>query len=244
MLYTQFNPHPALADYIDAFWTAAGDRKQLIAEKILPDGCVDIIFNAGSDCKTDNGEVTLKNGGAYLVGTMTRFKNTNMNPETKLLGIRFKPAAFSAFYKFCSLHTLTDQTIEFEKALAPDLQKTINHSTAYLNHFFLNRLSKPKHTLISIVADIQNHKGQTNVNELATRHFTTIRQLERNFKQHIGSSPAAFINLVRYQFALSAIENKSARRTLSDIAFDYGYYDHPHLTNEIKRYTGVTPSQF
>jgi len=243
MTYNQFDPHPALMDYIDAFWTATGDGKELTTEKILPDGCVDIIFNLGEDCKTDDNNFTMQNGKVYLVGTMTRFKKTNMNPGTNLLGIRFKPAAFSAFYKFSSLHEVTDQTIEFEKVSSPDLQKTIQHSTAYLNHFFLNKLSKPKHILLPVVADIQNHKGQMNVPTLAQRHFTTTRQLERSFKQHIGVSPKEFINFVRYQFTLSLIQNKNSARNLFDIAFDCGYYDHAHLTNEIKRYTGVVPSQ-
>ena len=243
MTYNQFNPHPALTDYIDAYWTVVGDGNELKIEKILPDGCVDIIFNLGADCKTDNSSFTMYNEKAYLVGTMTRFKETNMNLETNLLGIRFKPAAFSAFYKFSSLHEVTDQTVEFEKVLSPDLKKTIQYSTAYLNHFFLNKLSKPKHTLLPVVADIQNHKGQLNVNTLAQRHFTTIRQLERNFKQHIGISPKEFINLVRYQFTLSIIQNKTSKRSLLDIAFECGYYDHSHLTNEVKRYTGLVPSQ-
>ena len=109
MAYKQFNPHPALADYVDAYWTATGDGNELKTEKILPDGCVDIIFNLGADCKTDNSTFTMQNEKAYLVGTMTRFKETDFYPETNLLGIRFKPAAFSAFYKFSSLHELTDR---------------------------------------------------------------------------------------------------------------------------------------
>lgn len=243
MAYNQFNPHPALAAYIDAYWTVAADGNELTTEKILPDGCVDIIFNLGADCKTDNSRFTMHNEKAYLVGTMTRFKETNVNPETNLLGIRFKPAAFSAFYKFSSLHEVTDQTVGFEKTLSPDLQKTIQYSTAYLNHFFLNKLSKPKHILLPVIADIQNHKGQLSAHALAQRHFTTTRQLERSFKQHVGISPKEFINFVRYQFTLSVIKNKASNRSLLDIAFECGYYDHSHLTNEVKRYTGVAPSQ-
>lgn len=243
MTYAQFNPHPALIAYIDAYWTATGNGVALKTEKILPDGCVDIIFNLGADCKTDNDNFLMKNDKAYLVGTMTRFKETTMSPETKLLGIRFKPAAFSAFYKYASLHEVTDKTVEFEKILSPDIQKTIQHSTSYLNHFFLNRLSKPKHILLPVVGDIQNNKGQLNVNDLAQRHFTTIRQLERSFKQCIGISPKEFINLVRYQFTLAKIQSNTSNRSFLDIAFECGYYDHAHLTNEVKKYTGVAPSQ-
>lgn len=243
MLYKEYSPHPDLANYIDAYWTARGCEKGNSVENILPDGCVDIIFNLGADCKTDNETVTMQTEKAYLVGTMTHFKPTSINPQTSLLGIRFKPAAFSAFYRFSSLYEITDKTIELENSFAPDLQNTIHHSSAYLDHFFLNRLSKPKHLLLPIIANIHSHKGQLRVNELAQRYFTTPRQLERNFKQHIGVSPKEFINLVRYQCALSAIKRKTTDKSLLDIAFEYGYYDHSHLTNEIKRYTGVAPSQ-
>jgi hypothetical protein len=42
--------HPALSNYVDAYWTATGSSKTVTVEKILPDGCVDIIFNVGNDC--------------------------------------------------------------------------------------------------------------------------------------------------------------------------------------------------
>lgn len=243
MTYNQVHPHPALADYIDAYWTATGNGTELKTEKVLPDGCIDIIFNLGADCRTDNSSFCMHNERVYVVGTMTRFKEVAIDHETNLLGIRFKPAAFSAFYKCYSLHEVTNQIIEFEKALSPDLQKTIQHSTVYLNHFFVARLSKPRHSLLQIIADIQEHKGQLEVNTLAQRHFTTTRQLERIFKQHIGVSPKEFINLVRYQYTLPIVQNRTSTQSLLDIAFECGYYDHSHLTNEIKHYTGIPPSQ-
>jgi AraC-like DNA-binding protein len=244
MTYYQSSPHYALTNYIDAYWTAKGDAKELTIEKILPDGCVDIILNLGEDCKTDDNQSTMRNGQSYLVGTMTRFKKTVMTDKTHLFGIRFKPAAFSAFYNFDLLHEVTDQTVAFDKGLSPDIQKIIKNPTPYLDQFLLNRFSKPKHNLLQVIDDIQKHKGQINLQTLALSHFTTVRQLERSFKKHIGTSPKEFINLVRYQFALSTIQKKTHKRSLLDIAFECGYYDHSHLTNEVKRYTGMLPSQF
>lgn len=243
MTYSQSTPHPHLTNYIDAYWTAKGGGKGLATEKILPDGCVDLIFNLGDDCKTDNGNFTMQNNKVYLVGTMTRFKVTNFNPQTNLLGIRFRPAAFSSFYKFCSLDEITDMTIEFDKALSPDLQKPIENSSASLNHFFLNKLAIPKHNLLSIIDYIKNHKGQTDVQTLAKQHFTTTRQLERSFKVQLGISPKEFIKIVRFQFALELIQKNFYNQSLLDIAFQCGYYDHAHLTNEIKRFSGAVPSQ-
>jgi AraC-like DNA-binding protein len=68
--------------------------------------------------------------------------------------------------------------------------------------------------------------------------------LERNFKKNIGISPKEFVNILRFQFALEKIKDNQLGKSLQDIAFESGYYDHAHLSNEIKRYTGLSPSQF
>jgi hypothetical protein len=52
---------------------------------------------------TDNGAVLMNNAKAYLVGTMTRFKETEMDSSTRLLGVRFKPGAFLAFFNVCTI---------------------------------------------------------------------------------------------------------------------------------------------
>jgi len=243
MNYHQFSPNCTLTNYIDAYWTARGDEKDLTTEKILPDGCIDIIFNLGENRKTDDNGFTMKNEEVYLVGTMARCKKTIMTSETNLLGIRFKPAAFSAFYRFNSLHEVTDQIVQLDKSFLPDIQKIRTDPTLYLNQFFIDKLLRPKHNLFKVIDDILKHKGQINLQLLALNHFSSIRQLERDFKKYVGISPKEFINLVRFQFALSVIKNNSLNRSLLDIAFECGYYDHSHLTNEVKRYKGISPSQ-
>ena len=244
MQYTEFSPHPALAPYIDAYWTAAGDAAGVQMEKILPDGCIDIIFNNGPDCLSENNTYLLNSGQAYLIGTMTQFKETLMTPETRLFGIRFKPAAFTVFYEYPSIHQLTDTTVELEKKFAPELGVVLKYSINYLDHFFLKKLSRPKRSILPIIAGIQAAKGQLSVKALAEKHFTTTRQLERAFNQQMGISPKEFINLVRYQTTFRQIKNNAGQKSLLQIAFECGYYDHSHLTNEIKKYTGAAPAQF
>ncbi len=243
MIYTEFEPHPQLAPYIDAYWTAKGDEQQPRKETILPDGCIDIILNAGDDFTTDQQGTSMKHEKFYLVGTMTRHKETVMHNKINLLGIRFKPGAFSAFYQFDSLHEITNQTIEFDKKLAPDIGKLLQKPVSCLNQFLLDKLSKPKHLLFSIIADIQQYKGQIKVEALARRHFITIRQLERSFRQWLGTSPKEFINLVRYQHASQLLRQNHAGNSLLGIAIACGYYDHAHLSNDIKKYSGVSPSE-
>jgi AraC-like DNA-binding protein len=243
MQYIEFAPHATLAPYIDAYWTAAGDSAGPQTERILPDGCIDIIFNVGPDCLSENNTYLLNSGQSYLIGTMTQFKETLMTPETRLLGIRFKPAAFTVFYEYPSLEKLTDTTVAFDKKFVPDINDIPKYSVQHLDSFFLKKLSKPKRSILPIITGIQKAKGQLSVRALAEKYFTTTRQLERAFNQQMGISPKEFINLVRYQTTFREIKNNTAQKSLLQIAFECGYYDHSHLTNEIKRYTGTAPAQ-
>lgn len=148
MRYFQVEPHPSLRDYIDAYWTAKGDPEESVAEKILPDGCVDIIFNTGSDCVTDNGTFTMKNERTYLVGTMTRFKESVMDNETSLSGIRFRPGAITTFFNSVFLDEITNQTAELPAIATFDLKKVITNPTEYFNRYFISKLRKPNYFLM------------------------------------------------------------------------------------------------
>jgi len=241
MIYKQIKPHPELTEYIDAFWVVEGVTKQVKATSILPDGCVDLIFNLGDDCKTDNG--ILENGKTYLVGTMTTSQESFLSTQHKLMGVRFKPAAFPYFYKYTSLDQVVNQIIDFEKELSPHINKLQQYSFSYLNSYFLNRFNNQKNYLFPVINDIRMSMGQISIDELAKRNFVTVRQLERNFKKFIGISPKEFANILRFEFTLEKIKNNPQRKNLQEIAFECGYYDHSHLSNEIKRYTKLSPSQ-
>lgn len=184
----------------------------------------------------------MKSESAYLIGTMLHFKEHHTIGNAKLLGVRFKPGAFSYFFKHTSLHEFTDQNIELKHLELP-LVHCINKNTfACLDRFFLRKLSLPKYSVLSLVKDIEQQKGQLKVTALAKKHFTTPRQLERHFKTTIGVSPKDFMSIVRYQFACHTIKNNPTRKCLAEIAFESGYYDHTHLAKEIKRFTGSAPS--
>jgi AraC-like DNA-binding protein len=242
-MYKEFHPHPSLQPYIDAFWTLNSVQGTVTSEVIMPDGCIDIIVNLGNELYTDDGKVRMDHRHAYLVGTMTRYKKITRPSETNLIGIRFKPGAFSYFYDYPFLKEIVNKTAEFEKHLAPDIDKITNRPIDHLNYFFFDRLSAPKRPIVAIIADIYKMKGQVKPSDLARRHFIPDRRLERLFMSHLGISPKEFINFVRYLFAFQEIKRNTTRKSLLHIAFDNGYYDHAHLSNEIKKYTGLAPSQ-
>jgi hypothetical protein len=50
MRYREFSPIPQLAKFVECFWTLENDGPSLATEpeRILPDGCVELILNFGA----------------------------------------------------------------------------------------------------------------------------------------------------------------------------------------------------
>ena len=240
MKYKKIKPHNELERFIHFYWELKGNELKSQRERVFPDGCTGIVMNLGNKCLTDNDSLSMEFGKTYVVGAMTSFKESVIDTDTHLIGVCLKPGTFRNFYP--AQTELTNNTVEFEKSQSFNLDKTFENPFNYFDHFYSSKLKSKNYQLQSIINDIHLTKGQLSINELSKRNFTTARQLERNFKKLIGLSPKRYSNIIRFRNALSLIKDSKQNRSLLDIAFECGYYDHSHLTNAIKRYTGLLPS--
>ena len=211
-------------------------------ERNFPDGCAGLVLNLGNTCLTDNGSVAMEFGKTYVVGTMTSFKDSFIDNNTHLLGVCLKPATFANFYSYAPQNELIGNTVELEKSISFDIDEIFKNPVHYFNQFYTNRINEGN-PLQSVINDIHLSNGQLSIYDLSKRNYTTVRQLERNFKKYIGISPKAYSNIIRFQKALNLLKNLEEKRSLLDIAFECGFYDHSHLTNEIKKNTGFSPSE-
>jgi AraC-like DNA-binding protein len=243
MKYKETAPCPALAPYIHTFWELTGESTDKQWERNFPDGCAGLVINLGDTCITDNGLVKMEFGKTYVVGAMTSFKDSFIEENTHLYGVCLKPGAFPNFYNYAPQSEITDQTIQLEKVHAPDIGKCMNNPVEYLNGFFIHRLQAPNGLVKSVIEAIHKAQGQAAISEIAKKNFTSVRQLERMFNTQLGITPKAYSRIVRFQHALSKIKDARHGMSLSDIAFECGYYDHSHLTNDIRKNTGMAPSQ-
>jgi len=79
------------------------------------------------------------------------------------------------------------------------------------------------------------------VETLAAEQHVSRRQLERDFRQWIGTSPRHLSQVARVQ----AVSRKAqAGATLADIAADVGFADQAHMSRVVRRLTGLTPRRF
>lgn len=243
MEYKEIPPSTALAPYIHSFWELKGDSLDNQWERNFPDACTGLVINLGDSCLTDNGAVTMEFGKTYAVGAMKSFKDSYIDPHTHLFGVCLKAGVFPDFYNYLPQNEIIDQTIQLEKAQAFDIDQFTKEPIYYLNKFFTTRWQHKNGFLKSVIKDIHQMRGQASISHIAEKNCTTIRQLERSFKIQLGITPKEYSRIIRFQNALSKIIDTSQETNLLAIAYECGYYDHAHLTNDIKRNTGLAPTQ-
>lgn len=242
MEYKIAKPYKELEPFIHFYWELKGNESGKQRERVFPDGCAGIILNLGNKCLTDNGRNALEFGKTYVVGAMNAFKESIIDADTHLVGVCLKPGTFVNFYSYAPQCELVNDTIELEKSNSFSAGKALDHSFRYFDVFYSERIKSKTNQLQSVIDDVHSANGVISIRELAKRNFTTVRQLERNFSKLIGLSPKEYANIIRFQHALGLIRCSKQERSLSDIAFECGYYDHSHLSLEIKRKTGFSPS--
>lgn len=178
-------------------------------QRIFPDCCSDIIFNTGPVAPIVNGSLQLLSGKTYLVGTMSAFSEVSNPAGSRLLGIRFKPGAFHAFFHF-PLADVTDGIVEFG-ALKPA-------TPTALNDLLLARLRPVNPVMPALMETLGQHHGQVSIATLAKTHYLTIRTLERLVKQHTGLTVKQLAGIFRFRNVLQKLQrhngHKNARRPL------------------------------
>src|SRR5215217_7038796 len=80
-MLTQRPPPASLAQWVDAFWELQGAER---AFRVLPDGCMDFLFD-------------LRTGEASVAGPMTRAEVVAPHAGARLFGVRFRPGVAALF---------------------------------------------------------------------------------------------------------------------------------------------------
>lgn len=243
MSYCEYPPHRALGKYIDAYWRIeTNDLSPGTAQRILPDGCTDIIFNKENTIYRPDQQIAMRSAETYLIGTMTTFSEIIRGSGQSILGIRFKPGCFRAFFPL-DLHEITNVATAFRLDGLREIVYGSADLLSDLDFYFLQRMPAQALASAAVLADIQSSRGRIKVAELLSNHAMSERKLERLFLREVGVSMKGMIRLTRFIHTLDAIQSASAERSLSAIAYAHGYYDQAHLCAEVKSFSGLTPSQ-
>jgi AraC-like DNA-binding protein len=186
---------------------------------------------------------------AGITGICTRQRVYDQTASTRTVLIRLMPWSLPVIFGE-SAFRLTDKS-ESLQDLLPSLFKSIVSGTseaivaAEANQELLIRQRRRSNRVPNIIAiegarSILRSDGKVRVGELEATLGWSRRHLERTFLNEIGLTPKEFAGIVRFRRAEKALK---AGRRFADVALEVGYYDQAHLANDIKRYSGTTPSR-
>ena len=251
MRYREHPPHPALAPYVECFWSASDPEAVAgTVETIFPDGCPEWIFHLDAPYRSaGSGPGTQPR--SFLVGTTTGPTSIETTGAVSTFSVRFRPAGVSAFHGV-ALSELADAAATSEE-LWDGLGRRIEDAVRgarddrsrrqAVEVFLLSRLrpDRPaRRNLDAAVAIILAARGAVSIAALASRLGTGRRRLERTFAAGVGVPPKTLARVARFQNALR--RSSGAPPRWAEIAAECGYADQAHLIREFREFSGETPA--
>jgi AraC-like DNA-binding protein len=237
--YQEFIPCPRLSRYVECYWSQL-DVNGTSNHRVLPDGCVDILFTSL------NGEPR----SLDLVGLMTTAGTFDLKPGQSSFGIRFRPGMATAFVpeaaqlndKIESLASLTfanaGQLLE-QLAESPDPAEMSRLMDGLLRPLEpIDANTKALHYLTNTTLPLDTFAREAG---LSTRH------LRRVCLDRAGVSPKYLKRILRFRRAaerLARIAASPAQPNWADVAAACGYYDQAHFIREFQEFTGHTPGRY
>jgi AraC-like DNA-binding protein len=97
------------------------------------------------------------------------------------------------------------------------------------------------HRIINAARIIKQTNGSLNLGQLASGAFLSAKQFERKFRETIGYYPKIYSRIIRFE---SVRDNYDSRRSLTDAAYQYGFYDQAHFIRDFKTFSGFTPGRY
>lgn len=244
IFYTESTPSKELSPYVRCYWGTENPMMQTQNNRtpqiVIPDTCVDIIYNIDYTLNTVSGGFCGINDSSFYVSG-----NRITGHMTATFAIRFY--AWSAYVfaedslKF-TMNRYFDVGSRFEwldKMIRQQLleRKTLQEKISFVEKLLVNKLSDARENSVvdTTIHNILKNKGTLDVTQLAKASFVSTRQLERLFHEYVGITPKKMSNLIRYQFLWRDILQEPDFDVLSAVC-KYGYTDQSHLLREFKKY--------
>lgn len=258
----EYKPCEALEPYIRCFWGSKAPQPhlegseysaeeasshRLTIETIIPDTCMDIIWNLD--------ELTGKVGAFFSGINDVPFEvpvdvNSNVN---SVFAIRFHFWAVHCFADdhlrdVLNAHVEVDQYFSsFHKELSSLLANTssMTERITVAEAYLLRRLERGFRThdsMMNAIYTLIKGKGVVSIKDLQYSSGLSSRQLERIFQEFIGVSPKKAADLVRFQNVWQELYHPSTHiKDIQDIIIAYGFSHQSHFINSFKKYAGRTP---
>ena len=255
MEYVSVVPRPPLDELIDDLYYLAGAPPY--ARLTLPPAPTALlIINLGEPFRIRGGAdiTTAEYADGCVVTTPTRAYEFGYPPQTRSVGVHFKPWGLAPFLPMPAAdlcdHPVTVEQVWGRPAVAELRDRLAAAAGPYemltlLEDELLARLRDTadlrlvRHTSSVIAAT----GGAVTIGDLTEAAGVSSTHLARRFKGLIGITPKRLARTYRFTATVFSI-NPAEPVDWGDLAADAGYSDQAHFNHEFREFTGLTPTQY
>ncbi len=248
--YCEIAPCEALRPYVRCFW---GTKKPVCVQTeqassgiVIPDTCMDIIFDINYTLNNCNGFFCTVDEHSYRTG------GTASTDTTATFAIRFYAwtAILFSEREFTGCKNQAFAAEEFFSRLKAELEPllfdapTLGGKIAVAEKLLLKRLCTDRINcdLINSIHYMLNTNGRAKISDICAYTAVSERKLERIFNYNMGVSPKAFSSLLRYQLLWQEIVF-SRQFNVLDAVEKFGYTDQAHLLHDFRKRHLMTPKE-
>lgn len=259
MEYVELVPEPRLRPFVRCFWSlqANADVGTQDVERIVPDGCPEIIVNRADPFRRLQADGSSREQEAVLlVGPFKRAITILPTGEVDLIGIRFEPGGLHALlglpmHELEGIDTCLSQA---DSRLRAELVAACRPGPLQLRLPELERLfmTWPERTrraslvntgLVGAAVRLVESRLYS-ADGIASALGIHRRALERTFRTEVGLSPKVYARIHRLQTVLPQLDDPHAVHDWATLAQAYGFFDQSHLIREFRLLAGTTPRRY
>ncbi|WP_291285709.1 helix-turn-helix domain-containing protein [Flavobacterium sp.] len=251
--HQEFAPSEELQRNIKCFWYDKIEcKKEQSGFEVVPDGYAEIIFYFGSELSISYQDSLKVLPSPFIMGLLNQPAVFNSIDSFEIIGIRCYPwtifdmLGLSAAKRKNGVQVFTHPIAELQSALCDLIRlHKIEEAIAKVEEYFLKMQSQSSEDSLLFKAGTAMTAGGGNmpVSQVAAASHTTVRTLERNFKQSSGYTVKDVSGLMRFEQVRNRLWHEP-NLNIAGLAQELGYTDQSHLSREFKRYSGTTPAVF
>ncbi|HZY78402.1 MAG TPA: helix-turn-helix domain-containing protein [Cyclobacteriaceae bacterium] len=256
MAYVEYPISTELQPFVKVIWSMESEPDETpdFSMRILPDSCVEMVVHYRQPLITTHADGNRQlQPHSFVVAQMKNFIELAPSGRYGFMSIRF--SAFGAYHFFQQpMKEIVNHVVDLNhvwKTIAGDMiDKVAIARTGFERSSIIQdylRLQLSRNSGYDKVVDyslreLYSSGGKIGMGQLASKTGLSNRQLVRRFDQKVGMSPKEFSNILRFINATRLL--RESNKSIYDVAYLSGYYDHAHFFHDFKRFSGLNPGQF
>lgn len=250
MKFDKYFPTDKLKNYIKYYVVTENDLE--CQYKVFPSSGLVIGFQYKGQLTAIKNNIESKLATSGITGISDSYKIFKNSVDIGTVLVYFTEIGFT---HFCSNPandlfnlSLTLDDI-FEKSVVSEVEEKL--ATAFTD---FQRVKIVEQFLVSHLKDVETDKliveavkliyqsnGAIRIKDLNEKLFISQSPFEKRFRKVVGTTAKKFASIVRFN---SVLNNLNETKTLSEICYEYHFFDQAHFIKDFKQFTGYTPENF